>query len=67
MFATGGTPSEIVDRLNDIVNTALLTPSISDKLTVQGIVPRLMSAKEYASFVDVGDRKVRQDRRAGQH
>jgi len=52
MFATGGTPSEIVDRLNDIVNTALLTPSISDKLTVQGIVPRLMSAKEYASFVE---------------
>ena len=52
MFATGGTPMEIVDRLNDIVNTALLTPSISDKLIVQGIVPRLMSAKEYASFVD---------------
>jgi tripartite-type tricarboxylate transporter receptor subunit TctC len=51
MFATGGTPSEIVDRLNDIVNTALMTPSILDKLTVQGIVPRLMSAKEYASFV----------------
>ena len=24
MFATGGTPSEIVDRLNDIVNTALI-------------------------------------------
>jgi tripartite-type tricarboxylate transporter receptor subunit TctC len=52
MFATGGTPSEIVDRLNDIVNTALLTPSISDKLIVQGIVPRLMTAKEYASFVE---------------
>ncbi|MFI4960830.1 MAG: Bug family tripartite tricarboxylate transporter substrate binding protein [Hyphomicrobiales bacterium] len=51
MFATAGTPSEIVDRLNDIVNTALLTPSISDKLIVQGIVPRLMTAKEYASFV----------------
>jgi tripartite-type tricarboxylate transporter receptor subunit TctC len=51
MFATGGTPSVIVDRLNDIVNTALMTPSILDKLTVQGIVPRLMTAKEYASFV----------------
>src|SRR5665647_569846 len=32
LFATAGTPSEIVDRLNDIVNTALTTPSISDKL-----------------------------------
>jgi tripartite-type tricarboxylate transporter receptor subunit TctC len=52
MFATAGTPSEIVDRLNDIVNTALTTPSISDKLIVQGIVPRLMTAKEYASFVE---------------
>jgi len=52
MFATGGTPSEIVDRLNDIVNTALISPAISDKLTVQGIVPRLMTAKEYASFVE---------------
>jgi tripartite-type tricarboxylate transporter receptor subunit TctC len=51
MFATAGTPREIVDRLNDIVNTALITPSISDKLVVQGIVPRLMSAKEYESFV----------------
>jgi tripartite-type tricarboxylate transporter receptor subunit TctC len=51
MFATGGTPSEIVDRLNDIVNNALLTPSISDKLTVQGIVPRLMNAAQYKSFV----------------
>ena len=51
MFATAGTPSEIVDRLNDIVNTALMTPSISDKLIVQGIVPRLMTATEYKSFV----------------
>ena len=51
MFATAGTPSEIVDRLNDIVNTALITPSISDKLIVQGIVPRLMTATEYKSFV----------------
>lgn len=52
MFATAGTPSEIVDRLNDIINTALITPSISDKLIVQGIVPRLMTAKEYKSFVE---------------
>jgi len=51
MFATGGTPSAIVDRLNDIVNNALINPAISEKLIVQGIVPRLMSAKEYASFV----------------
>jgi len=52
LFATAGTPGEIVDRLNDIVNTALTTPSISDKLIAQGIVPRLMTAKEYKSFVE---------------
>jgi tripartite-type tricarboxylate transporter receptor subunit TctC len=51
LFATGGTPSAIVDRLNDIVNTALKTPSIADKLIAQGIVPRLMTAREYKSFV----------------
>jgi tripartite-type tricarboxylate transporter receptor subunit TctC len=32
LFATGGTPDDVVDRLNDIVNTALTTPSIADKL-----------------------------------
>jgi tripartite-type tricarboxylate transporter receptor subunit TctC len=52
MFATAGTPGEIVNRLNDIVNTALKDPAISEKLIVQGIVPRLMTAKEYKSFVE---------------
>jgi tripartite-type tricarboxylate transporter receptor subunit TctC len=52
LFATAGTPDDVVDRLNDIVNTALTTPSIADKLIVQGIVPRLMTAKEYESFVE---------------
>src|ERR1035441_8870147 len=52
MFATAGTPGAIVDRLNDIVNTAVITPAASDKLIAQGIVPRLMTAKEYASFVE---------------
>ena len=52
MFATAGTPSDIVDRLNDVVNTALINPSISDKLIEQGIMPRLMNATEYKAFVD---------------
>ncbi len=51
MFATGGTPQLIVDRLNGIVNTALKDPSISGKLIPQGIVPRLMTAAEYKNFV----------------
>ena len=52
MFATAGTPPDIIDRLNDIVNAALMDPAIADKLMVQGIVPKLMTAKEYTSFVD---------------
>jgi tripartite-type tricarboxylate transporter receptor subunit TctC len=51
MFATGGTPQPIVDRLNAIVNTALKDPAIADKLVPQGIVPRPMNAAEYKKFV----------------
>jgi tripartite-type tricarboxylate transporter receptor subunit TctC len=52
MFATAGTPPEVIDRLNGIVNTALKDPATSDKLMVQGIVPKVMTAKEYKRFVD---------------
>jgi tripartite-type tricarboxylate transporter receptor subunit TctC len=51
LFATGGTPQPIVDRLNTIVNTALKDPAIADKLVPQGIVPRPMNAAEYKTFV----------------
>ncbi len=51
MFATGGTPQPIVDRLNTIVNAALKEPAIADKLIPQGIVPRPMNAAEYKKFV----------------
>ncbi|MGA7016036.1 MAG: tripartite tricarboxylate transporter substrate binding protein, partial [Pseudolabrys sp.] len=42
MFGTAGTPPEIVERLNSIVNTALKDPAIADKLLPQGIVPKPM-------------------------
>ena len=51
MFATAGTPPEIVDRLNAIVNDALKQPKLSEFLTVQGIVPRPMNAAAYKKFV----------------
>ncbi len=51
MFGTAGTPLEIVHRVNGIVNTALKDPAIGGKLSPQGIVPRLMTAVEYKSFV----------------
>ena len=52
MFATGGTPLEIVDRLNSIINTALKDPAIANRLIPMGIVPRPMNAVEYKKFVD---------------
>ena len=52
MFGTAGTPPEIVNRLNGIVNKALSDKAMSDKLAPQGIVPRPMNAMEFKVFVD---------------
>jgi tripartite-type tricarboxylate transporter receptor subunit TctC len=52
MFGTGGTPPEIVERLNSIVNTALKDRAIADKLLPQGIVPKPMKVAEFKAFVD---------------
>ena len=52
MFGTAGTPPEIVERLNSIVNTALKDPAIGDKLLPQGIVPKPMKVAEFKAFID---------------
>jgi tripartite-type tricarboxylate transporter receptor subunit TctC len=52
MFATSGTPLEIIDWLNSIINTALKDPAIANKLIPLGIVPRPMNTVEYKKFVD---------------
>ena len=52
MFGTAGTPPEVVERLNGIVNTALKDPAIADKLLPQGIVPKPMNVAEFKAFVD---------------
>jgi tripartite-type tricarboxylate transporter receptor subunit TctC len=51
MFAPTGTPEPIVTKLNEIVNTSLRDKAIAEKLEVQGIVPRIMSAPQYRDFV----------------
>src|ERR1043166_8866488 len=51
MFAPAGTPEPIVNRLNEAVNTGLRDKATAEKLEMQGIVPRLMTASEYRSFV----------------
>src|SRR5215471_14887713 len=52
MFGTAGTPPEIVERLNGIVNAALRDPAIADKMLPQGIVPKPMAVAEFKAFVD---------------
>jgi tripartite-type tricarboxylate transporter receptor subunit TctC len=52
MFGTAGTPPEVIERLNGIVNTALKDPAIADKLLPQGIVPKPMKVAEFKAFVD---------------
>jgi tripartite-type tricarboxylate transporter receptor subunit TctC len=52
VFGTAGTPPEIVERLNGIINTALNDPAISGKLLPQGIVPKIMKVAEFKAFVD---------------
>jgi tripartite-type tricarboxylate transporter receptor subunit TctC len=51
MFAPAGTPEQVVTRLNAVVNSGLRDKAIADKLEVQGIVPRIMTAGEYRAFV----------------
>jgi len=52
MFGTAGTPLEIVEPLNGIVNTALRDPAVADKLLPQAIVPKPMKVAEFKAFVD---------------
>jgi len=51
MFAPAATPEPIVARLNEIVGTGLRDKAISEKLDVQGIVPRIMTPAAYRAFV----------------
>src|SRR3954449_3884235 len=51
LFATAGTPEPVINKLNALVNAGLAEKKIADFLQGQGIVPRPMSAAEYAAFV----------------
>jgi tripartite-type tricarboxylate transporter receptor subunit TctC len=52
LFGTAGTPPDIIERLNGIVNAALKDPAISEKLLPQGIVPKPMKVAEFKAFVE---------------
>jgi tripartite-type tricarboxylate transporter receptor subunit TctC len=51
IFGTGGTPPEIVNKLNEVINTELKKPDVVAKLAAQGIVTQPMSASDFKKFV----------------
>ena len=57
MFATGGTPAPIVQRLNEVTNKTFQDPKIAETQTVQGIVPRKTTPAEFAAFVAAESKK----------
>ncbi|MEA3027227.1 MAG: hypothetical protein QOF91_2512 [Alphaproteobacteria bacterium] len=57
LFTTAGTPAAMVDRLNAIAVKALAEPKTVETLTVQGIVPRKLTAGQFKDFVASESRK----------
>jgi tripartite-type tricarboxylate transporter receptor subunit TctC len=51
LFAPAATPEPVIARLNEIVGNALRDKAISEKLEVQGIVPRILAPAEVRTFV----------------
>ncbi|HXD43889.1 MAG TPA: tripartite tricarboxylate transporter substrate binding protein [Pseudolabrys sp.] len=51
MFAPAKTPRDVLGKLNQEANAAIKSKSVSDKLTVQGIIPRPMNLEEAGAFV----------------
>ncbi len=50
MFTRGGTPPEIVKKLNAEINKAVMTPEVSGKLQGLGIVPTNRSVDQFSKY-----------------
>ena len=51
IVAPQGTPEPILNKMNDVINTALKTPALRDKLAETGAEPRGSSREAFAAFV----------------
>jgi tripartite-type tricarboxylate transporter receptor subunit TctC len=51
LLTTAGTPKEIVDRLNDVVNRAIRDPDMVTKLAAQGISPAGGTPAEFQNLI----------------
>jgi tripartite-type tricarboxylate transporter receptor subunit TctC len=57
LFATGGTPEPIVNRLAEVVKAALADKDFAHKLEIQGIVPRATTPASFRAFVSAETEK----------
>ena len=57
LFTTGGTPPDVVDKLNAVTNKTLAEPKTAKTLNDQGIVPRKTGPAEFKAFVANESRK----------
>ena len=61
--SAGGTPADIVDKINEDVTRALATPEIKERLADLGAEPMPMTPAEFKQFahdeMDVGARIVK--------
>jgi tripartite-type tricarboxylate transporter receptor subunit TctC len=51
LLTTGGTPKEIVQKINDAVNSALREPDLAAKLAAQGTTPAGGSSEEFRALI----------------
>jgi tripartite-type tricarboxylate transporter receptor subunit TctC len=64
LFTTAGTPKEIVDRLNDVVNRIIHQPSIAAKFDEQALTPAGGTPAEFGSFISRELRRCKDAARA---
>jgi tripartite-type tricarboxylate transporter receptor subunit TctC len=57
LFSTGGTPPDMVERLNTLTVKALAEPKTAETLNKQGIVARKTTAAQFKSFVETESKK----------
>jgi len=51
IFAPAGTPTELVNRYNDVIVKAIRTPEVRERMKNLELEPREMSAAEFQAFV----------------
>ena len=60
LFATGGTPADVIDKINAVTNKTLAESKTAKTLSDQGIVARETSPAEFKAFVEAESRKFRE-------